>query len=330
MKDKKVIITVLIILIAILLGIFVISISKKSTFEVKFVSDNQVIETKQVKKNDKVSKPSNPVKEGYIFVDWYLENEIYNFNTKITKDITLVAKWQVKSSNEDIEKFTVSFDSNGGSDVAPITVEKNGTVEKPLNPTKLGYKFISWQLNGIDFDFSSKVLENITLVAKWENENNPTKPSTIGVDSISLSANSLNLKINDQKQLKATINPNNATDKNIKWASSNTSVATVDSSGKVTAVGQGSATITATVGGKTATCNITVEKNITYSIEWVEIKESNIGQFTLYIKSSEGNYVSGKVEITTVNDKTSEVEVPTTGVIYIKNAIKNVVVKSIN
>jgi uncharacterized protein YjdB len=84
--------------------------------------------------------------------------------------------------------------------------------------------------------------------------------SPIAVSSIALDKTSLSLKIGSNATLKATIAPANATDKTMKWSSSNTSVATADSTGKVSAKGVGSTTITVTTtdGSKKATCTVTV------------------------------------------------------------------------
>lgn len=83
---------------------------------------------------------------------------------------------------------------------------------------------------------------------------------TIAVIGISLDKTSLSMTVGDIETLKATITPSNATDKSVKWASNNTSIATVSSSGVVTAKDVGNATITVTTndGSKEATCNITV------------------------------------------------------------------------
>ena len=68
---------------------------KTKTYIVKFNTDSEsIINDLKVKKNDKVTKPSDPVKNGYKFLGWYLNGKIYNFDKKITKNITLVAKWE--------------------------------------------------------------------------------------------------------------------------------------------------------------------------------------------------------------------------------------------
>ena len=84
---------------------------------------------------------------------------------------------------------------------------------------------------------------------------------TIHVTSVSLDKTSLELTEGGTDTLTATITPNNATNKNVTWESSNTSVATVDANGLVTAVSAGTATITVTTadGGFTATCEVTVK-----------------------------------------------------------------------
>lgn len=91
-------------------------------------------------------------------------------------------------------------------------------------------------------------------------EDDPVKPQVIEVISVTLSAKDLSLTVGDSHTLKATVSPDNDTDKSVRWLSSDTSVATVSSSGVVTAVGAGTATITATSGGKSATCVVKVKQ----------------------------------------------------------------------
>ena len=94
-----------------------------------------------------------------------------------------------------------------------------------------------------------------------------TIPATIPVTGVTLDKSSLTLAEGGSAQLTATVKPDNASNKAVTWESGDTSVATVDTNGKVTAVGAGTATITATTqdGGKTATCVVTVTAQ-TYNI----------------------------------------------------------------
>ena len=80
------------------------------------------------------------------------------------------------------------------------------------------------------------------------------------VTKVELDKDNLTLDVGDEETLIPTITPDNATDQNVTWSSDNQDVATVDTNGKVTAVGEGSTTITATVDGKSATCSVTVNK----------------------------------------------------------------------
>ena len=73
--------------------------------------------------------------------------------------------------------YTVTFNSDGGSKVEAVKVKRNKTIEAPKAPTKEGYKFVSWQVAGTDFDFSYPITEDLTLTAKWE-EDEATKKKT--------------------------------------------------------------------------------------------------------------------------------------------------------
>ena len=94
------------------------------------------------------------------------------------------------------------------------------------------------------------------------------KAGTISVSGVKLNKTALNLEAGKGEQLKATVEPENATNKNIKWKSDKTDIATVDDVGNVKAIKEGTAVITVTTddGGKTATCELTVEKSKNYSI----------------------------------------------------------------
>ncbi|MCR5781570.1 MAG: InlB B-repeat-containing protein [Clostridia bacterium] len=106
--------------------------------------------------------PQNPTKTGYTFNYWTLNGEEYDFSTPVTQDITLVAKWTPKT-------YKVYFNAMGGSPTPPTqTVPYLGTATEPLTaPTKPGYTFNCWKLDGVNYDFSTPVTKSITLIATW-------------------------------------------------------------------------------------------------------------------------------------------------------------------
>ena len=112
------------------------------------------------------TKPADPTLKGYTFAFWYLgEDEqnatAYDFNTPVTGDITLTAKWN-------INKYTVAFNTDGGTPVPPAQeVEYGLTATEPAAPEKTGYTFDGWYLGDEKYDFSAAVEQNITLTAKW-------------------------------------------------------------------------------------------------------------------------------------------------------------------
>ena len=138
---------------------------KVVSYTVKFSSNsNTKVANQTVKSGETVKESSAITKYGYIFDGWYLNNKKYDFSTPVTKNITLVAKW---NEDESIPRYTVTFDSDGGSKVNAAKVIENNTVGKPGNPTKSGFKFKEWQLDGKTYNFSTKVTKDITLKAVW-------------------------------------------------------------------------------------------------------------------------------------------------------------------
>jgi uncharacterized repeat protein (TIGR02543 family) len=124
--------------------------------------------------DETVKRPPNPSKEGFVFIDWYTDNDtfelLWDFDTAPNGYMTLHAKWDM--SVPGVNTFTVTFDSDGGSKVNSITVEPGSVINKPADPTKTGYDFIftGWyekksQTN--TFDFDTPITTNITLYAKW-------------------------------------------------------------------------------------------------------------------------------------------------------------------
>lgn len=131
-----------------------------NTYTVTLVIDDKIEKT-VVKENDVIKEPKIPKKENYRILGWYLGNEKYDFNTKIIKDITLTAKYELNI-------VTVTYDLNGGVGLALEIIPKNTTIKIPETPQRPGYRFLKWTLNDQDFSFTTKVTKDITLKAIWE------------------------------------------------------------------------------------------------------------------------------------------------------------------
>ena len=90
-----------------------------------------------VQAGEKAIQPDVPSRQGYQFTDWYLDDTKYDFDTAVTGDMTLTARWTVN-------QYTITFDTDGGSEVAPITQGYGTTITAPEAPTKSGYTFMGW------------------------------------------------------------------------------------------------------------------------------------------------------------------------------------------
>jgi uncharacterized repeat protein (TIGR02543 family) len=139
------------------------------------------------------------------------------------------------------------------TDKATLSVVHGKTAEAQTVPDRSGHVFDGW-CSDIDltlkYNFSTPVINDITLYAKW----------VVPVTSVSLSSETLVLGIDGTETLIATIQPASATTKTVTWSSNNPLVASVDEDGLVTALARGTATITVTTddGNKTASCTVNV------------------------------------------------------------------------
>ena len=126
----------------------------------------------------------------------------------------------------------------------------------------------------------------------------PSQPQVVAVSSVSLDKTSVSLNVGESVTLAATVKPDNATNKTVSWSSSNASVASVDASGKVSAVAEGTATITAKAGDKTATCSVTVTKKV------VAVESVTLDKSSLELNEGETATLTATVKPDNASDKT--------------------------
>ena len=142
-----------------------------------------------------------------------------------------------------------------------------------------------------------------TITAKTANGKTATcivkvEKKEILPEKVTLASTSLTLKETESSYLTATVYPSNADDKSVTWTTSNAAVATV-SNGKVTAVGEGTATITVkTANGKTATCTVKVEK------KEILPEKVTLSSTSLTLKETESAYLTATVSPSNADDKT--------------------------
>ena len=156
-----------------------------------------------------------------------------------------------------------------------INVGKTSTLTPTVKPSSASIKTVTYSSSDNDVaTVSSKGVvtakgpgyATITVKTKDNGKTDTCRVLVIQpVSSVKLNKTSGTLEVGDTYTLKATVKPSDASNQSVKWSSSNKKVATVSSSGKITAVGKGAVTITCKTvdGNKTATCKVTVIKKVT-------------------------------------------------------------------
>ncbi len=125
------------------------------SYTLTFVADGKTVGTRgYTMETTTITPPAVPEKEGYTGV-W----EKYNLSDLGNKTVNAVYT---------VNSYTITFDSDGGSSVDAVTQNYGTTVSAPSEPTKTGYTFQHWALDGEKYNFGSMPAKNITLTAVWK------------------------------------------------------------------------------------------------------------------------------------------------------------------
>lgn len=138
-------------------------------YTVSFITDGgSNLDNVSILEGNYLNRPNEPTKEGYTFGGWYKDSNLtieYDFNTPITGDISLYAKWNLV----DNEKITVVF-MDGDTNIGSQELDKNSTVTEIAAPIHNGYEFLGWyeSLDDLNpFDFTTQINTSIVLYAKY-------------------------------------------------------------------------------------------------------------------------------------------------------------------
>ena len=138
-----------------------------------------------------ITAPADPTREGYTFIGW--DREIPE--TMPAENITLKARWE-------INQYTITFDTAGGSDIASITQDYGTQITTPEAPTREGYTFIGW-----DREIPTTMpAENMTVTAQWKDSEKPTGEIIIGTNKWQDFVNNLTFGLFFKDTQEVTIN----------------------------------------------------------------------------------------------------------------------------
>ena len=138
-----------------------------------------------------ITAPADPTRKGYTFKGW--DKEIPE--TMPAENITVKAQWE-------INQYTITFDTNGGSEIAPITQDYGTEITAPADPTRKGYTFKGW-----DKEIPETMpAENLTITARWRDTEKPTGEIIIGTNKWNEFLNELTFGIFFKDTQEVTIN----------------------------------------------------------------------------------------------------------------------------
>lgn len=160
--EKRRIFIVFFIILVFIVAIILSFLYYKNKYIVSFESGtDEVILNQYVSRKGKVVEPKSPKKEGYVFIEWQLNGNKYDFDSEVYENIVLTAKW-IKE-----EYITINYETNSNYSIEPIKILKGSEINNLPVAYKDGYEFVGWYLNGKLY--SNEIInDDITLYAEYK------------------------------------------------------------------------------------------------------------------------------------------------------------------
>ena len=315
MNKKKIIIAVILLLLIIGIVLFFAFRNNKTVLTVSYEVNGEIIKTENVEEGKTVIKPTDPTKDGYDFLGWFLGTEKFNFSTAIKENIKLEAKW-ISKTDDNNKTRTITLDIDGKKE--EVKTDASGVLSEVKDPMKSGYKFLGWYIEDEKVDLSKPFEEDTTIVAKWEkvksdkdkdNTTNSTKTEGTTKYTVTFDSNG-GSKVSKQtlEAGKTATKPSNPTRSGYTFKGWYLNGSAYNFSNKVT---------------KNITLTAKWEKNKVVSYVTEELEGSVAGQVKIYV-TSDGTKVAGTVDITAVSGTTKTIDVPATGLNWNGKTIKSI------
>ena len=216
---------------------------------------------------------------------------------KATCEVTVVKK-VVEVTDITLDKTSLEL-VTGESETLTATVKPDDATDPTVTWSSSDEKIATVDQNG---KVTGVAVGGVTITAKAGDKTATcavtVSEAVVPVTEISLDKDKLELTEGDTETLTATVKPDNATDKKVTWSSSDENIATVDDAGKVTAVKEGTVTITAKAGDKTATCEVIVNKKV------IPVTKVTLDRTSLSLEPGETAELKATVEPDDATDKT--------------------------